>query len=560
MAFKKNSISFGRSFIIVISIILLLVLAGIIGWNLVKYKFIKGKVKTAVYEKTNGLYTIRYDKMDLDEAGGYLYVTNLQIIPDTVKYKQMVENKTNPPLLLSLLVPELKIAGVKTPDAMVNKKISGRKLEISNATVIFYYAKSYPDTSQDAIKQEMYQQLLGDLKSIQADTVEVTHVSLSFINILSSKTSIEASAISVHLNDVIIDSLHSNDSTRFFFSRKVTVTGDKAVIKNKPSTYFYRFDGFSFNNNNGENGTGSLFIKSLQIEPQLSEAKFAAFSQVQKDRFKLDFSNVSLKKINLRRLMLSDVLADSMIVQQCNVHIYRDRNYPGDHVIRVGQYPQQLLMKVPVLLSLKKLVVRSAFIEYKEKNPKSDFNGRVQFVNAHAVIDNITNDPEQIKKNNHCVVNFNARFLDLAKVHIRLNLLLNNPQGRFSFSGGLDEGFEASRLNKLIEPLGLARIEKGYVNDLEFNFTGHNYGSNGTVTLLYDDLKLNLLKKDSAENKLQKKKLASFVANMVVKNSNPLRRQPVRVETLEYKRDTNRSFFNLMWKSVYSGMKKTVGM
>ena len=108
--------------------------------------------------------------------------------------------------------------------------------------------------------------------------------------------------------------------------------------------------------------------------------------------------------------------------------------------------------------------------------------------------------------------------------------------------------------------MGLARIEKGYVNDLTFHFTGHNYGSNGTLTLLYDDLKLTLLKKDSAENRLEKKKLASFVANIIIKNGNPLRKQPVRVETIEYKRMIDRSFFNLMWKSVYTGIKKTAGM
>jgi hypothetical protein len=554
MVFKKNNSYFSKSFIIVIAVIILLALSGIIVWNLYKYKFIKGKVKNAVYEKSNGLYTIRYDKMDLDEAGGYLYVTNLKIIPDTAKFKQMVADKKNPSLLLSLLVPELKITGVKTPRAMLNKKISGRKLEISNATVVFYYAKGHADTSVGEAR-EMYQQLLGDLKEIQADTVEVTHVSLAFVNIFNNKTTIEASNISVHLKDVLIDSLHANDSTRFFFAKQVKASGDTALIKNKTSTYFYRFEEFNFSNN------GGLFsIKSAQIEPQLSEEKFAAFSKVQKDRFNFSFKNVSLKRINLNRLMLGDVVADSLVIQDCNVKIYRDRNYPGDKLSKVGQFPQQLLMKMPIVLSLRKLLVSHAFIEYKEKNPKSDYNGKVQFLNAHAVIDNITNDPVSVKKNNNCIVNFSARFLDLAKMHARLNLILNNPRGRFLFSGGLDEGFDAARLNKLIEPMGLARIEKGYVNGLDFNFAGHNYGSDGKVTLLYDDLKLTLLKKDSTENKLQKKKLASFVANIVIKNGNPLRKQPVRDANVQYQRDTNRSFFNLMWKSVYAGIKQTAGM
>jgi hypothetical protein len=62
------------------------------------------------------------------------------------------------------------------------------------------------------------------------------------------------------------------------------------------------------------------------------------------------------------------------------------------------------------------------------------------------------------------------------------------------------------------------------------------------------------------DNRLEKKKLASFIANLVVKNANPLRKQDVRVAEVHYTRNTNRSFFNLMWKSVFTGVKQSAGM
>ncbi|MEP6748161.1 MAG: hypothetical protein ABJB86_10585 [Bacteroidota bacterium] len=551
---KKNNSRAGKVFVIIVIVILLIVLAGFIGWNLYKYKFIKGKVKTAVFEKSNGLYTIRYDKMELDEVGGYLHVTNLQIIPDTIKFRQMVTDRKNPGLLLELTVPELKISGVKTPEAMLNKKVSGRKLEVSNATVVFYYAKAHPDTSDPAVKQEMYQQLLGNLKEIQADTVEVTNVSLAFIDIRTSKKTIEASNISIHLNDVLIDSLHANDSSRFFFAKQVQVNGEKGVVKNKTGTYFYHFDGFSFTNENG------LFaIKSIRIEPQLNEEKFAAFSKLQDDRFNVSLAGVSLKNINLTRLMESDLIAGELLIKGLNIRVYRDLSYPRDKIVRVGTFPQQLLMDLPLNLSLKKIILNDAFIEYKEKNPKSDYSGKVQFVHANAVISNVTNETGRIKENNHCLLDFNARFLDMAPMHAHLDMLLNDKKGRFTYRGSM-EGFEASKLNVLMEPMGLAKIDKGQVNKVDFNFAGQNYGADGKLTLLYDDLKITLLKKDSADDTFKKKKLASFIANIIVKNSNPTGHKPVRVADVHYQHDTNRSFFNLMWKSIYTGVKQTAGM
>ena len=540
--------------LLIIAVIIVLILAGITAWNLFKYKFIKGKIKSAVYEKTNGLYTIRYDKMDLDEVAGYLHVINLRIIPDTAMYRQLIAEKKNPPLLLELTIPELTIGGVKTPEAMLNKKVIGRRLLIDSATVNFYYAKAHPDTNSHATGQEMYQQLLGDLQEIQADTVDVSHVALSFTDIRNMEKTIEASGVSVHLRDVLVDSLHSNDSTRFFFARHVQVDGERGVVKNKPGTYFYHFDNFSFSNE------GGLFsIKSIRIAPQLSEEKYAAFSKLQKDRFNVSLGNVSLKNINLRRLMETDIVADQLQIKEMNVKVYRDLSYPRDKKIRVGTFPQQLLMKLPLILSVKKLTIGDAFIEYKEKNPKSDYSGKVQFVHANAVISNVTNDPARIKANRNCVLDFNARFLDMAPMHAHLVMFLNDPNGKFTYSGSM-EGFEASNLNVLMEPMGLAKIEKGQVNKVDFDFRGHNYGADGKLTLLYDDLKITLLKKDSSGDQLKKKKLASFIANIIVKNSNPQGKKPVRVAEVHYIRDTNRSFFNLMWKSIYTGVKQTAGM
>jgi hypothetical protein len=326
------------------------------------------------------------------------------------------------------------------------------------------------------------------------------------------------------------------------------------MVKNKPGTYFYHFRGFEFNSE------GGLFsIKSIKIAPQLSEARFADKADLQTDRFNVSLEHVSLKHVNLARLMLSDVIADSLLIKEANFKVFRDLSYPRDKVVRVGQYPQQLLMKMPILVNLKKIVVQDAFVEYKEKNPKSDYSGRVQFVHANAIISNITNDPGRIKANNECQLSFNASFLGMVPMHADITMFLNNPKGKFLFSGSM-KGFEANKLNDLIEPMGLARIEKGQVSSVRFNFTGHNYGSDGKLTLLYEDLKITLLKKDSVDNRLEKKKLASFIANLVVKNANPLRKQDVRVAEVHYTRNTNRSFFNLMWKSVFTGVKQSAGM
>jgi hypothetical protein len=70
---------------------------------------------------------------------------------------------------------------------------------------------------------------------------------------------------------------------------------------------------------------------------------------------------------------------------------------------------------------------------------------------------------------------------------------------------------------------------------------------------LYENIKISLLKKDSAD--LVKKGFMSVIANIALKNDNP-QNGKTRTASIDYQRDTTRSFFNLLWKSIYSGVKK----
>lgn len=85
--------------------------------------------------------------------------------------------------------------------------------------------------------------------------------------------------------------------------------------------------------------------------------------------------------------------------------------------------------------------------------------------------------------------------------------------------------------------------------------TGDNYNAKGSETLLYEDLKIEVLKSDSSDNK--KKGFQTFLANALMKNSNPTN-GVTKTEEINYQRDITKSFFNLVWKSIFSGAKKTV--
>ena len=111
-----------------------------------------------------------------------------------------------------------------------------------------------------------------------------------------------------------------------------------------------------------------------------------------------------------------------------------------------------------------------------------------------------------------------------------------------------------NRLNKIIEPLAMASVKQGVVEKVSFDMNGSDTKASANVLFLYHDLKLDLLKKDEDDKELKKKGFVSMLANTLIKDKND---NPSNVKSVEYQRDITRSFFNLVWKTIYTGVITT---
>ena len=111
----------------------------------------------------------------------------------------------------------------------------------------------------------------------------------------------------------------------------------------------------------------------------------------------------------------------------------------------------------------------------------------------------------------------------------------------------------AVTLNSIIEPLAMASVKEGRIDEVVFNLDGTDTKAIGNVLFLYHGLKMEILKMgDDAE--LKKKGLVSLLANTLIKNENTSRANNKEVN---YDRDITKSFFNLIWKTIFTGAKNT---
>ena len=114
--------------------------------------------------------------------------------------------------------------------------------------------------------------------------------------------------------------------------------------------------------------------------------------------------------------------------------------------------------------------------------------------------------------------------------------------------------FNGTNLNPIIEPLGMGSIKSGNIKSFNFNLKGNDLKAVGEAKLIYNDLKIKLLKNE--HEIIKNKSVTSFVANLLIIDQNPYNGK-TRTGNIDFTRIKTKSFFNLVWKSIFDGAKKS---
>jgi hypothetical protein len=389
------------------------------------------------------------------------------------------------------------------------------------------------------------------LKSISADSFVIDNAVLTLVDRETKTLRCKTAGLSLRFASVAIDSTHQKDSSRILFSKEIAIHCNRLDLPFRNKVYALSVNGFDYNSE-----TATLRTEHIAIIPSLSESDFASTYKHSKDRFDIRIGSMEIKHINRRAILNQQFLADTIELSDASFKIFRDKSYPHDSVDRTHDYPQEAIMRLDVPVFVKALIINGSYIEYKEKNDKSDSSGKVSFYHVQAVLGNITNMPEYIRLNNIMRLNFKASFLDQSAFTAVIRMKLNDRKGVFQLDAQLGE-LNAVVLNPLVKPLALAEMDKGKIRELRYHLDATNTHAKGKLLLRYEDLGVKLLKKDEDKNKYKTKFFPTLAAGLLVKKSNPMNGE-LRSADVDYSRDIHRSIFNLMWKSMFTGIKKIV--
>lgn len=364
-----------------------------------------------------------------------------------------------------------------------------------------------------------------------------------------AKSNYSIGNISIKVNGVSADRIVQLQNHPMNYTKEAEVDVDQFSLESKDKTYHFNFEGISINSLDK-----ALHIHSFKIVPYTSEKKFAEAFHFQKDRYELSLAGLMLKNIDMNGLLDKKIEASDLLIDRANAKISRDLHKPLKHESKVGNYPSQLLMELNQPVNIKNIKIKNAFVEYRENQKVSDSVGVVNFTNASFDISNVTNIAEEIQKNNELNIAFAANALGSIPLKGNFKFLLGRKDGDF-FVNAHGKAFDAKVLNKVSVPMALVKITSGKIHSIDFHFKGNNTKASGSFLMNYEGMKIEVLKRDDDTKKIRKRGLLSLAANLLVENKNS-----GTSFIAEYDRNIYKSFFNLVWKTIFAGMKETLGV
>ncbi|HEX7583319.1 MAG TPA: hypothetical protein VF373_01415 [Prolixibacteraceae bacterium] len=303
--------------------------------------------------------------------------------------------------------------------------------------------------------------------------------------------------------------------------------------------------------------TNRFLVKNVRIIPNFSKENFQKQVGFQSDYFSGNIDSICIEQPNINRWFeKNELIGKYLTVNGLNMNIYRDKQLPFDENKRPKMF-QDMIKSSKYKFALDSFRLENSNITYSEQPSSGDSEGKIEFTNISARLMPFTN----IKTSKGVIPDFKmagtAAIMDSCHLKVNMNYEMNNPDNLFTIDGSLSP-FNMHILNPVLEPLSLVSIRSGHVDSFQFDFAADKTSATGNLFFGYNNLRISVL--ETKKGNIRAAKFASFLANsLLLKTKNP-RGKELLPEVISFQRDQKRSILNYWWKSVFSGVRNTLGI
>ncbi len=515
------------------------------------------EIKDLVFTATDSLYHIEFSTIRTNWITGNASLYDVNIIPDTMSLKRLHLRQSGPNNVYTIRVKRLMIRGFHPLTLYRKNKLHiDQLLFVRPDITMANKQRVYNEDKPPRPRYNPYQYISKYLHELHVRNINLRDIKFKYINNNGEQpVSDSLSNLNVTLKDWVIDPHSATDPKRIYLLKDVVLTMNDYLYCSPDSLYQIRMNKLDF-----RASTGRLKVKQFTITPQHTEMEFAKAAGYAKDRFNISLNEITLGGIDFPLyISRQELFAKEMQVNDGFVSIFNTNEYPRIGKPGGGKLPHQLLQTLPGTLTLQKVLVNNIDLSYSAYNKFSKEKGTITFNKTGGTITNLTNAARYKALNPIMSAKLHSRFMDQGALTLDFKFHLTAANGFFKYSGDL-KNMEGRLLNKITRPIAMLQIKSGHIDQLHFDIKADQRLATGKLEFRYHDLGVRLLEPSADAQRLVAKGWMSFLANnLIINSSNPGRNGQFVTANINYKRPPDAAFFSYLHKSLFQGIRYSIG-
>lgn len=550
---------FSRKWVIIVIVLVVISLLGV-GWYYGRNwkSTIQTKIAERIEKSTQGLYTLTYDDININILAGDISLKNVELIPDSTVYRQLVATEQASNNRFQVKLASLDITGLGIWNALIAKKLRIDRISFDTADVhLTSEQHTYNDSTQNSENESMYDQIKEVFKEVKIGEIALNQVNFKFSQLKNGQSSpLEVDSIRIKIVDFLLDERSVHDTTRLFYTKgiELDIPGFEYDLPNSP--YKVKFDQFHI-----DSQSEHALLTMVELTPKISKLEYFRTDKENKALIFLKFDSLRLEKLDLAKMIENKLLyAKYAYIDGGSTSFHKDKRYQKDNVLKIGQAPHQQVMKLDQLIQFDTVFVKDVDISYSQHSDKYEQIGTITFQKAHGNITNLTNDTTQLARDKFMRADLQAKLMGSGLLRAQFGFDMLSEVGSHTYKGTLGK-MQAPAFNGILTPLLNIEFESGNIRSISFDMQGTDYKNWGEFRFNYDDVKVNLLHKPEKDNKGSKKDILSFLINQILINdSNPTPDGTYRIGQVDYTRVPEYSHFKTIWNALFEGIQQSVGL
>ena len=537
----------------IILLVFLVIVGGISIWFSSNYKnVLKRKLPVWVAEATDSLYKVSFEDITISLIDRDATIKGLKLWVDSSRIGTVRKTRVAD-TVFNIQVPLVEVENILWNDIIADKEVICGTIRIHEPKVQVLIS-AIGDTLAFRVPRPHKR---PRIKHLHADEIRVYEPDV-YCNYRDSGRNLHfyAKGGQMAMTDWEFELEGPEMEGRFFYAKRAEMTIDSFLHKRDNGRYHFRANSISFST-----AEQSFSCKDLTIKSPYDKQEFFKVVGRQADMFDIHFGGVTVQGVDWEQILDSNkLIVEEVVLDKPHAEDYFTRLAPANTKSKLGNFPNQLLLKLPIAVYIPVIRLKDGFVKYTEVNQQSRLPGSVAFDHTTGTIENATNMPEYIAKDGDCRIKLHSNFngaSDLTSLYV---FSLRDSSGAFFAESKLKD-LAAWQIKSMAKALMLVSIDSLNLSSLHFKVKGDENYAQGTATIVYENLKVSLIQPEpkDGEIELNRKEVTSWIANAAfVHKRNPSIGEPVKVSSDRVQRDPYKSFFNLLWAPVYSSIINTI--